>query len=296
MHPDLPKAFLDLPAPAKINLFLHIVGIREDDYHLLESVFLLISLADSVSLTERAEGGLVRTGDMADNPSDLCLRAARLLQEKTGCRKGAEICVTKRIPSGAGLGGGSSDAATTLIGLNRLWDLGVSREELAAWGTELGADVPFFIQGENAFVEGIGERITPIPVPAHDFLIVYPGAFSATDRAFRDFDLTTPPLSPKISGLSCLYQDKAFHFGFGHNDLQPVVTQSTPAVRQAIQMLSPFGSVRMTGSGSAVFLPLQSGSDAKRVLENLPEGWSGYAVKSLERHPLSDWFRSGTGS
>ena len=171
-----------------------------------------------------------------------------------------------------------------------------SREELAAWGTELGADVPFFIQGENAFVEGIGERITPIPVPAHDFLIVYPGAFSATDRAFRDFDLTTPPLSPKISGLSCLYQDKAFHFGFGHNDLQPVVTQSTPAVRQAIQMLSPFGSVRMTGSGSAVFLPLQSGSDAKRVLENLPEGWSGYAVKSLERHPLSDWFRSGTGS
>ena len=153
-----------------------------------------------------------------------------------------------------------------------------------------------FIQGENAFVEGIGERITPIPVPAHDFLIVYPGAFSATDRAFRDFDLTTPPLSPKISGLSCLYQDKAFHFGFGHNDLQPVVTQSTPAVRQAIQALSPFGSVRMTGSGSAVFLPLQSGSDAERVLENLPEEWSGYAVKSLERHPLSDWFRSGTGS
>ena len=197
---------------------------------------------------------------------------------------------------GAGLGGGSSDAATTLIGLNRLWDLGVSREELAAWGTELGADVPFFIQGENAFVEGIGERITPIPVPAHDFLIVYPGAFSATDRAFRDFDLTTPPLSPKISGLSCLYQDKAFHFGFGHNDLQPVVTQSTPAVRQAIQMLSPFGSVRMTGAGSAVFLPLQSGSDAIRVLENLPEGWSGYAVNSLERHPLSDWVRSGTGS
>ena len=296
MHPDLPKAFLDLPAPAKINLFHHIVGIREDGYHLLESVFLLISLADSVSLTERAEGGLVRTGDMADNPSDLCLRAARLLQEKTGCRKGAEISVTKRIPSGAGLGGGSSDAATTLIGLNRLWNLGVSREDLATWGTELGADVPFFIQGENAFVEGIGERITPIPVPAHDFLIVYPGAFSATDRAFRDFDLTTPPLSPKISGLSCLYQDKAFHFGFGHNDLQPVVTQSTPAVRQAIQALSPFGSVRMTGSGSAVFLPLQSGSDAERVLENLPEEWSGYAVKSLERHPLSDWFRSGTGS
>ena len=111
---------------------------------------------------------------MADNPSDLCLRAARLLQEKTGCRKGAEISATKRIPSGAGLGGGSSDAATTLIGLNRLWNLGVSREDLATWGTELGADVPFFIQGENAFVEGIGERITPIPVPAHDFLIVYP--------------------------------------------------------------------------------------------------------------------------
>ena len=162
MHPDLPKAFLDLPAPAKINLFLHIVGIREDGYHLLESVFLLISLADSVSLTERAEGGLVRTGDMADNPSDLCLRAARLLQEKTGCRKGAEISVTKRIPSGAGLGGGSSDAATTLIGLNRLWNLGVSREDLATWGTELGADVPFFIFGKSAWVEGIGDIIRPL--------------------------------------------------------------------------------------------------------------------------------------
>ncbi|MCI5851565.1 MAG: 4-(cytidine 5'-diphospho)-2-C-methyl-D-erythritol kinase [Sutterellaceae bacterium] len=285
-----PENFLNLPAPAKINLFLHLVGRRADGYHLLQSVFLLVSLADQVDLGLRRDGAIRRSGDVAGDPErDLCVRAARLLRQKTGCGLGADIVVRKRIPAGAGLGGGSSDAATALIGLSRLWGLQVPGALLAEWGSELGADVPFFIRGRNALVEGIGEAVTPADVPEKWFALVWPGVLSATDVAFHRFDLTKKSSSLKISGLSELYESGRFSFGYGRNDLQPVVTDYLPAVRQAVEFLSRSGAARMTGSGAAVFLPCEKRADAERALEGLPEGWRGWTVRSLPSHPLLGW-------
>lgn len=272
---------LELLAPAKLNLFLHIVGRRSDGYHELQSVFILIDLCDQIKLTLREDGEIVRSGDViGDVEKDLCVRAARLLKKQTDCNLGVQIEVIKRIPAGAGLGGGSSDAATTLMGLNKLWGLNLSAEKLIPMGTSLGADVPFFLLGTNAWVEGIGEKLTPIDVPTTSFAVIWPGVDQATSEIFSDPDLTR---NTKYVTMSIL--DAARSSGdwmrLGHNDLEPIAKIVNPEVKKLLTTLPQF---RLTGSGSAVFA-LMPESEAKRVFENLPTKWKHFSVKSLKIHP-----------
>ena len=280
--------------------FLHVIGRRPDGKHLLESIFILIDLADTVDLTERGDGAIVRTGDVVGDPEgDLCVRAARALRDAAAPKGfhaplGAGIHVEKRIPAGAGLGGGSSDAATTLIGLNRLWRLGFSRRELEAIGEKLGADIPFFIRGENAFVEGIGECITPIEVPRGRYAVVWPGRGVSTADIFRAPSLTRNSESQTIHVFSDLLRN-LWPALPGRNDLQKTAARLEPAVLEAIDALAALsprtGEPRMTGSGSAVFAPiLVGGADAPAPeLSRLPEGWRGFCVSSLPEHPLRPW-------
>lgn len=285
---DSDTRLMGLPAPAKINRFLHVVGRRADGYHLLQSVFELVSLADTISVRALPGGEIRRLGDMAGAADDLCVRAAKLLKEKTGTDQGAEITVKKRIPCGAGLGGGSSDAATTLIALNRLWGLGLHRSELAALSVSLGADVPFFIGGRNAFVEGIGEKMTPLEMPPQWFALVWPGTGSNTAEAFKAPDLTRDSRSLKIADLSDWLQGR-LPKDIGRNDLEPVVAGRIPPVAAALARMSRFGDARMTGSGSAVFVPVPDEASARRAVSGLEGNWLGFVVKSLPSHPLSDW-------
>ena len=285
---DNTSSILSLPAPAKINRFLHIIGRRPDGYHLLESVFELISLHDSLSFQARADGRILRSGDMSEASDDLCVRAAKLLKEKTHCPLGANISLVKHIPSGAGLGGGSSDAATTLIALNRLWNLQLHRSELAAIGLKLGADIPFFIAGKNAFIEGIGEKITPIDAPEEWLALVWPGVHSATTEAFKAPDLTRDSPSLKITDLSSSLSSEAL-WKACRNDLEPIVARAYPPIRAAISHLSRWGLARMTGSGSAVFAIARSESEARLMLQGIPQEWLGFTARTLPQHPLSDW-------
>ena len=278
----------NIPAPAKINRFLHVVGRRADGYHLLESVFELVSVCDLLDFSLRSDGKVVRHGDLATLPDDLCTRAALLLQSRTGCRYGADIVLHKKIPTGAGLGGGSSDAATTLIALTKLWNLPVLRDTLSDWSVTLGADVPFFIRGENAFVRGIGEDIPPICLPRQDFALIWPGVHTSTKQIFQSPDLTRNSQSLKIDNL-LYWLETDPEFTFGRNDLESVVLQSVPAVRSAVAHLSTYGRPRMTGSGSSVFAAMEDQSAAEHAIRNLPHGWIGMAVSSLSKHPLYDW-------
>ena len=283
---SLPDALLGLPAPAKLNLCLHVIGRRADGRHLLESVFVLVDLADSVDLILRPDGRINRSGDLCcEAEKDLCVRAARLLQEESGCTKGVDITVRKRIPAGAGLGGGSSDAATVLIGLNRLWRLGLSRVELARLGVRLGADVPFFIHGRNAFVEGIGERISPI-----GYALVWPGRGVSTAEIFASPFLTRNSESLKIPFFSDFLRDRWPELP-GRNDLQDVAVRLEPAILDALKALAPLGSgPRMTGSGSAVFTLLRDDSEsADPSLDGLPPGTLFFRANGLAEHPLRGW-------
>jgi 4-diphosphocytidyl-2-C-methyl-D-erythritol kinase len=294
------RALYDLPAPAKLNLFLHVVGRRPDGYHLLQSVFTLIDWADTLHLECRDDGNLVRHDLEAGLPElDLCLRAARALQVASGTGLGADIHIAKRIPWGAGMGGGSSDAATTLLGLNRLWGLGWPRCRLMALGLDLGADVPFFLRGRNAFVEGIGEKITPLHLPAADYAVLKPAASIATAAIFSHPALRrdTPPVILEgyfeEAGRSDLSGSvPQAWWGYGRNDLQAPAEDRCAEVAQAARWLEArHGNSRMTGSGSAVFaksdaagLPLGPFSTA-----DLPPGWVGRMCRGLSRHPLEDW-------
>lgn len=283
----MPVQFDHLPAPAKLNLFLHVTGRRADGYHLLESIFFMIDLADEIGVALRDDGIIERTGDViGDVDKDLCVRAARLLQRETGCTKGATIDVVKRIPAGAGMGGGSSDAATTLIALNRLWNLGLSREKLMRLGETLGADVPFFIYGKTSFVQGIGELHTPFDLPDSHWSIVMPKEPTPTAKIFSSEHLTRNTKSLTIANLSALIQSDWPTLP-GRNDLQPVVTMQSKCVCEALDFLGE--GARMTGSGSAVFSYANSMDEAKRKLQNLPEDASGFAVRTVSRHPLYDW-------
>ena len=276
----------DLPAPAKLNLFLHITGRREDGYHLLQSVFMLIDWSDRLHLERRASGQLSREDLTTPLPADdLILRAARALQSASGTSWGAHIAVDKRLPAQAGMGGGSSDAATTLLALNRLWELHWPLERLLPLGLALGADVPFFLRGHNAWVEGIGERIEPVDVPGGHFVVIKPDQGLETAQIFRD------PALERDCKTATMLDFAAAPFGFGRNVLQPVAQRVCPAVTQALQWLSSQGlTPRMTGSGSAVFAPCP----ADWVLGALPAGWQGRVCSNLERHPLAGW-TSGTG-
>ena len=285
------KALYELPAPAKLNLFLHVVGRRADGYHLLQSVFVLIDWCDTLHIELRSDGRLARRDLGAPLPADdLCLRAACALQRESGCGLGADISILKRLPTGAGMGGGSSDAATTLLALNRLWQLDWPLPRLLALGLTLGADVPFFLAGHNAFVEGVGERLTPVHLPRQWLAVVKP-AESLETRAIFDSPLLVRNTRPVI--ISSFLADASVSRGFGpgsfgHNDLQPPAMSQCAEITEASRWLEArFGNSRMTGSGSAVFAGAGTGAEPVAVLPpDLPPGWIGRMCHSLAQHPL----------
>jgi 4-diphosphocytidyl-2-C-methyl-D-erythritol kinase len=276
---------LHIKAPAKINRFLHIVGQRKDGYHLLQTVFQLIDLHDDIYLTATPDDVVRRSSGAANvvPEEDLVVRAAKLLQEYTHTNQGCVIRVEKRIPMGAGLGGGSSDAAATLWGLNELWDLKLSRQELMNLGVKLGADVPFFLFGQNAFAEGVGELLQAVNLPESCFLLIYPKVHIPTVDVFKDPNLTRNHPTVTISD----FIDSPNLEQFGKNDCEEIVIQKYQAVAAALNWLrqqAPHSSPRMSGSGSSVFVALETGL-ASHLLSQLPHQWIGFVARSLTRHP-----------
>ena len=288
---------LALPAPAKLNLFLHVVGRRADGYHELQTAYTLIDLADWLDFERRNDGEIVREGDVTGPvEDDLPVRAAHALRNATGTELGAPIGVTKRIPAGSGLGGGSSDAATTLIALNRLWNLNLARSELNSIGLQLGADIPFFLHGRDAFAEGIGERLTTIELPPLWFAIIWPGIHVSTREIFGDAGLTRNSKATKIADFSAVAAALA-NAATGNlelpsslvNDLEPVARRNYPVIDEAIKRLERFGTPRMTGSGSAVFVAVRSREQAEVAIADLRAGWCGWVARKLVEHPLAVW-------
>jgi 4-diphosphocytidyl-2-C-methyl-D-erythritol kinase len=267
------------PAPAKLNLFLHVVGRRHDGYHLLQTAFRFIDYGDELSFVVRADGAIRRTNPIEGitPEQDLSVRAARALQQATGCREGADIGIVKRLPMGGGLGGGSSDAATTLIVLNRLWRTGLSREQLQQLALSLGADVPVFVFGKNAFAEGIGERLQALRLPPAWYLILVPELAVSTAEIFSAAELTRNTNAITIA---------AFSVGQGRNDLEPVVCRRYPQVARHLEWLHRYGDARMTGSGACVFCAFDSEQRARRILSELPADMRGFVARGLDRHPL----------
>ena len=272
------------PAPAKLNLFLHVVGRRSDGYHLLQTVFRFINYGDELAFHVRDDGVIRRTTQLAGVPedSDLCVRAARLLQQHTGSGLGVDIELVKRLPLGGGLGGGSSDAATTLISLNRLWKTGVSREDLQGLGLRLGADVPVFVFGRNAFAEGVGERLQEVILEPAWYLVLVPEAAVSTAEIFSAAELTRNTNAITIAAFSA----GPGHRSTGRNDLEPVVVRRYPQVARSLEWLRRYGDARMTGSGACVFCAFGSEAQAAMVLSELPEGMRGFVARGLDRHPL----------
>jgi 4-diphosphocytidyl-2-C-methyl-D-erythritol kinase len=267
------------PAPAKLNLMLRVVGRRADGYHLLQTVFRFLDYGDEVAITVRDDGALTRGAEPADVPpdADLTMRAARLLRERTGSTAGAHIELTKRIPMGGGLGGGSSDAATVLLALNQLWRTGLTRAELQKLAVGLGADVPVFVFGRTAFGEGIGEVLTPLDVPPAWYVVLDPGVHVPTPRIFSDPELKRDSKPIKIQGFS---------ISSATNDLEAFVCRSYPVVARHLEWLRRYGPAMMTGSGSCVFAPFVTEAHARAVLSKLPPEMRGFVAQGLDRHPL----------
>lgn len=278
------KSLHDVPAPAKLNLFLHITGRRPDGYHELQSVFMLIDWCDTLHFEKRPGGAISREDLTIALPAqDLITRAAHLLQTHTGCTEGVHIAVEKHIPAQAGMGGGSSDAATCLLALNRLWGLNLGLPTLEKLGLQLGADVPFFLRGHNAWVEGVGEKISPITLPAAQFWVLKPPQGIETSQIFAHPDLKRDTNAATISVFA------AETYDFGHNDLQPVAQALCPGVEQAIQALNHAGlQARMTGSGSAVFAHCMDSTT--KVL--VPDLFLARLCSNMEVHPLQGWASS----
>jgi len=283
------KSLHDCPAPAKLNLFLHVVGRRADGYHLLQSVFQLIDRGDTLHFDLRSDGAIRRVNDVPGVPeaSDLVVRALQRLatafEERHGrAVPGIDVRLDKRLPMGGGLGGGSSDAATALMAANRLWRGGFSDEELMAIGLPLGADIPFFIFGETAFVEGIGEAMQPVDGPDCWYVVVEPGVSVPTPAIFTAHDLTRDSKPVRITD----FPEAQNISGFGRNDLQGVAVRLFPQVGEAITWLSQYGAARMTGSGACVFCALPGESEANQVVRRVPGNWTAWAAKSLTQHPM----------
>ena len=272
----------DYPAPAKLNLFLHVVGRRADGYHLLQSVFVLIDHADVLRFRVRRDGQVRRVNDVPGvaHDEDLVVRAARALQAASGCLLGADIEVDKRIPMGGGLGGGSSDAATVLLALDRLWGLGWGAARLRELGARLGADVPFFLFGRSAWVEGIGERLAPIDVPARWYVVLVPPVHVPTPEIFAAPELTRDAEPLKMEDFSARANALA-------NVLEQVVLSRYPVVARHLEWLGRHGRARMTGSGACVFAEFDSREEARSVIDALPSTMKGFMARGLDRHPLA---------
>ena len=283
----------DYPAPAKLNLFLHVVGRRTDGYHLLQSVFILIDRCDRLRFRVREDGFIARVNDVPGVPAeeDLVVRAAAALKAATGTRLGADIEIEKHIPMGGGLGGGSSDAATTLIALDRLWATSVPAGKLADLGAALGADVPFFLFGRSAWVEGIGERLKAVEIPPRWYVVLTPPQAVPTRLVFMAPELTRNTEALKMEDFSARAQGNFLAGPEGsrvRNDLEPVVVSRYPVVAQHLAWLRRYGNARMTGSGSCVFASFERRDEAEAVIEALPEGMKGFIAQGLQSHPLRE--------
>lgn len=274
---------MSYPAPAKLNLFLHVIGRRADGYHLLQTVFRFLDFGDSLDIASRPDGDIRLLKPLAGVPEhqDLCWRAAKLLQQRAGCRLGADIELIKRLPMGGGLGGGSSDAASVLLALNRLWGLDLPREELQRLALSLGADVPVFVFGRSAFAEGVGELLTAwTPAPA-SYVVLAPPVHVSTPAIFSHPGLTRNTPSIRISAL---------FDGFGRNDLEPLASALYPEVAEYLAWLNGqdgcLGGARMTGSGACVFAGFSSRAEAERVFAARPGHMQGFVADGVDRHPL----------
>lgn len=284
----------NLPAPAKLNLFLHVTGRRPDGYHLLQTAFQLIDRGDLLHIGVRGDGRLRRVNDIPGVPEqqDLVIRAARLLQaeaqRRSGALPGADITVEKVLPMGGGLGGGSSDAATTLMALNKLWQVGLTREELMALGLPLGADIPFFIFGQTAFAEGVGEALQPVEAPDCWYVVIEPGVAVPTAEIFCSQHLTRDTAPIIIADFSSHYENRKDLKQFGRNDLQQVASSIYPPVAKAIEWLGAYGDARMTGSGACVFCAFADEGQADAVLERAQGVWTAWKARALKRHPVCE--------
>jgi 4-diphosphocytidyl-2-C-methyl-D-erythritol kinase len=279
---------LSYPAPAKLNLFLHVVGRRADGYHLLQTLFRFIDLNDTLHFTLREDGQVRRVNAVQDVPEeqDLCVRAARLLQQECACPLGVDIRLEKHIPMGGGLGGGSSDAATTLLALNKLWNLGLSRARLMQLGLQMGADVPVFVFGENAFAEGVGEQLQAFPLPDAWYVVLFPPVHVPTARIFTHPELTRDANSITIRALPIGQRISTVRWLV--NDLQPVACKLYPEVAKYLEILGKFAPAMMTGSGACVFAEFAGEAEARKVLQHLPKEIKGVVVRGLAQHPLRD--------
>ncbi|MGF6243138.1 MULTISPECIES: 4-(cytidine 5'-diphospho)-2-C-methyl-D-erythritol kinase [Paraburkholderia] len=279
----------DCLAPAKLNLFLHITGRRPDGYHALQTVFQLLDWGDSLHFTRRDDGRVTRSTDVSGVPPehDLTVRAALLLKHHTGTAEGVDIEIDKRLPMGAGLGGGSSDAATTLLALNRLWKLDLPRAELQALALKLGADVPFFVFGKNAFAEGVGEALETVQLPARYFLVVTPRVHVPTAAIFSEKSLTRDSKPLTITDFLAQHSCSAeWPDSFGRNDMQQVVVGKYAEVAQVLGWFDNIAPARMTGSGASVFAAFRNRDEAEAAQAKLPSEWNSAVTASLDTHPL----------
>ena len=281
------------PAPAKLNLFLHVTGRRADGYHLLQTVFQIIGHGDTLHFDLRADGGIWRSTEVPGVPheQDLIVRALHLLQAEHRRRHGIappgiEVAIDKRLPMGGGLGGGSSDAATALMVANALWESGLSQQDLMALALPLGADIPFFIFGETAFAEGVGEALQAVDGPQCWYLVIEPGVAVPTAAIFCSEHLTRNTKPVRIADFSRHLMSRTDSSGFGKNDLQAVASRLFAPVAEALAWLGAYGDARMTGSGACVFCAFSSESEAEVVRQQVPAVWQAWSAPALARHPL----------
>lgn len=294
---ELTDDYQAFPAPAKVNLFLHVVGRRDDGYHLLQTVFRLLDYSDTVYIRLRSDGIIRRVQDIANVPEeqDLCMRAAHLIKEYTGTSLGADIVLQKQIPMGGGLGGGSSDAATVLLALNHLWNLQLPRRELQALGLKLGADVPVFVFGQNAWAEGIGEDLQPIALKPAWYVVLTPPIYVSTAQVFASEELTRNTIPTTIAAFSGQASGTDSEGRRIQNDLESVVCRQHPVIASCLNWLNQFSQARMSGSGASVFAEFASRAEAESVLEKLAQEHAGlidgrpikgFMAHGLEKHPL----------
>lgn len=303
LQPDslVTQGFQSFVAPVKINLFLHIIGRRDDGYHLLQTVFRLLDFYDTIYLKPRSDGVIRRVTHVENVPEqqDLCVRAATLLQQHTGCNLGVDIAIEKLIPMGGGLGGGSSDAASVLLALNRLWNLHLSRTELLTLALQLGADVPVFVYGQNAWAEGVGEKLQPIHLSPAYYVVLTPPVHVSTAEIFASRELTRDTIPTTMAAFSRDVVSGKGSEAWFHNDFESLVARQQPAVAACLSWLSRFTQARMSGSGASVFAEFSNEAQAKQVLnealedaklkEVAGENLRGFMARGLDQHPLSNY-------